>query len=233
LHANARQDFPMNTQLFAILTLALAGCAPQTDREKSSMVAAGEPVTPGVKACLERSAGLPSYQALKDKLPPDDDLAPSMEMQTNTGKPTPEEIQLLLEYHQDGLTPCRKLALLDLGGINPILAAPLAEGYADADASYVRLIQGQITWGGYATAAYVRHLMVSRKLTFANAQIDRKQEISQTQEIQRRQVAAAAMGQWAHQQQVLNQQQQMINAKSRPVTTNCSYNGPLLNCTTN
>ena len=149
-----------------------------------------------MKACLARSARLPSYQALKDKLPPDDDSALAMDLQTNTGKPTPAEMLLLLEYHQDGLTPCRKLALLDQGNISPLLAAPLAEGYADADASYVRLVQGQISWGGYATAAHVRHLMVSRKLSSANAQIDRKSEISQTQEIQRRQVAAAAMEQW-------------------------------------
>jgi hypothetical protein len=228
-----RQDFPMNTQLSAIFALALAGCAPQADREKSSTVAAGEQVGPGLRACLERSAGLPSYRALKDKLPPDDDSAPSMDLQTNTGKPTPEEIQLLLEYHQDGLTPCRKLALLDLGRSDPLLAAPLAEGYADADASYVRLVQGQITWGGYATAANVRHLMVSRKLAFAHTQIDRKVEASQNQETQRRQVATAAMGQWAYQQQVLNRQRQMIDPKSRPVTTNCSYNGPSLDCTTN
>jgi len=35
----------MNTPLLAIFVLALAGCAPQADRGKSSMAAAGEPVT--------------------------------------------------------------------------------------------------------------------------------------------------------------------------------------------
>ena len=222
----------MNARLFAILVLALAGCTPQADREKPAAVAAGEQTALGMKACLERSARLPSYQALKDKLPPDDDSALAMDLQTNTGKPTPAEMLLLLEYHQDGLTPCRKLALLDQGNISPLLAAPLAEGYADADASYVRLVQGQISWGGYATAAHVRHLMVSQKLSSANAQIDRKSEISQTQEIQRRQVAAAAMARWVSEQQALNQQWRMIDAQSRPVTTNCSYSGSLLTCTT-
>jgi hypothetical protein len=223
----------MNARLFAILVLVLAGCATQADREKPAAAAAGkERTAPGVKACLERSAGLPSFQLLKDKLPPDDDSAPAMDLQTNTGKPTPAEVLLLLEYHRDGLTPCRKLALLDQGSISPLLAAPLAEGYADADASYVHLVQGQISWGGYATAAHVRRLMVSRKLSSASAQIDRKSEVSQMQEIQRRQVAAAAMARWVSQQQVLNQKRRMIDTQSRPVTTNCSYNGPLLNCTT-
>jgi len=54
----------------------------------------------------------------------------------------------------------------------------------------VRSSRGKITWGGYATAAYVRHLMVSRKLAVANAQIDRKIGAIADQESQRRQLAA-------------------------------------------
>ena len=37
---------------------------------------------------------------------------------------------------------------------------------------------------------------------------------------------------WAYQQQVLQQNQQAINAANRPRMTNCQYVGTYLNCTT-
>jgi len=43
---------------------------------------------------------------------------------------------------------------------------------------------------------------------------------------------AAAFSQWAYQQQVLLQNQQMINAMGQPRMTNCQYVGTMLNCTT-
>jgi hypothetical protein len=49
-------------------------------------------------------------------------------------------------------------------------------------------------------------------------------------EIQQRQAALSALSQWAYQQQVVMQNQQMINAMNRPVMTSCRYIGATLNC---
>ena len=51
-------------------------------------------------------------------------------------------------------------------------------------------------------------------------------------EMQKRMVAAQMMQNWGYQMQVLNQQQQMINAVNRPLTTNCRYIGQIWSCTT-
>ena len=41
-----------------------------------------------------------------------------------------------------------------------------------------------------------------------------------------------ALQNWAYQQQILQQNQQLINAYNQPRMTNCQYAGAMLNCST-
>jgi hypothetical protein len=66
-----------------------------------------------------------------------------------------------------------------------------------------------------------------------SAEIQKNLNETHASEMARRQQAVDALAQWAYQQQVLQQRQQMVNAMNRPRITTCQYFGATLNCTTN
>lgn len=183
-------------------------------------------------AARDRAAALPSYQALKDKLPPLDGSPPSMELLTNASKPNVEDSSALLEFHREGLSPWRAVTLQDFAKVHPAYAAVAAEAYAAADQQYARLVRRESTWGEYATMSAQRTTAMRGALLRVDQQIKAELNNAHAYEIQQRQAAAAALSNWAYQQQVLLQNQQAINAANRPRMTNCQYVGTYLNCTT-
>lgn len=102
-------------------------------------------------ACRERFAAMPSYLALKDKLPPLEG-SPSMALQLNDTKPTAAEVSLLLDFHTAGLAPCRTALINNLAKTDSLLASIVAKNYSNNDRDYVRLMKREISWGAYATA---------------------------------------------------------------------------------
>jgi hypothetical protein len=74
-------------------------------------------------------------------------------------------------------------------------------------------------------------VQLQTRLATVSAAINRDLNASHNTEVAQRQ-AAAALSNWAYQQQVLLQNQQAVNAANRPRTTNCQYVGAYLNCTT-
>jgi hypothetical protein len=216
----------------AISVLCLSGCATGAQQQAAKMNEAAQVMRADAIAARDRAAALPSYQVLKDKIPPLDGSSPSMGLQTNASKPDPEEVAALLEFHRDGLSPWRAVVLQDFAKIHPAYAAVAAETYATGDQQYARLVRREISWGEYATSSTQRATAMRVALLRVDQQIKTELNNAHAYEVQQRQAAAAALSNWAYQQQVLLQNQQAINAANRPRMTNCQYVGAYLNCTT-
>jgi hypothetical protein len=134
-------------------------------------------------------------------------------------------------YHQQ-LAPCRKMMLEGFSHINPALVPPVANSFARSDSNYAKLVTQKSTWGEFVIEASAIARERQSKVSAIARAIDQGLAQSHNAEVAQRQAAAAALQNWSYQQQVLQQNQQAINAASRPRMTNCQYVGTYLNCTT-
>jgi hypothetical protein len=101
----------------AISLLCLSGCATGAQQQAAKMNEAAKAAISDATAARDRAAALPSYQALKDKIPPLDGSPSSMALQTNASKPNAEDVAALLEFHRDGLSPWRAVVLQDFAKV--------------------------------------------------------------------------------------------------------------------
>jgi hypothetical protein len=203
----------------ALVLLALGGCTTQAEKEVARMNAVHVEGLHKVEACVARLEAMPSYLALKDKLPPNGSNATiAMEVLTNGKRPNLEESAMLLELHRDGYSPCRKLSLDEQTRTNAAFGPPLASLYAKVDARHARLVKREISWGEYAAgvnedrAAY----RVEFQQTAARVNADLRQ--AHDAEVQRNANAMRAAA-------------ASIDA-NRPRTTYCTGVAPYITCTT-
>jgi hypothetical protein len=221
----------MRALAFVVALLVLGGCATKAQQEVSRLndvaVAGGQ----AIDACDQRLVQGAPYQALKAKLGPVDGATP-IALKANKDKAIPAEVQALYALHQDYLTPCRKIRIETVAKLHPDLVAILAETYANGDANLVRLTTRQISWGEYLTARDAISTDSKAKSVAVFSTLQKNLDVAHASELARRQVAATALSNWAHQQQVLLQQQQTIDATNPPRTTTCRYVGATLSCTT-
>lgn len=207
----------------------LAGCQTGAQQEMGRQATIMTTGFDRANACAAAVEVTPAFQLLKRYFPLKE--APSLQMQANRSKATPEEARAIFEAHSS-VAPCRKIRIETANAVDPLLAAPFAELYARTDAVYLGVAEKKITWGEFAQGYWAASAEFQKQYSAAAAQI--KQGLSQSHdaEVARRQRAAAAFSQWAQQQELLMQQQQVINAMNQPRMTNCSYIGTQLNCTT-
>ena len=171
--------------------LALAGCATPAQREDERLKAAAKQALAEMNACRTREAALPSYQALRDKLPPLDGSAPSLELETNRARPTPEEVPLLRAFLRDGILPCRKITLDKMAKVNPALVPPIVEAQAASSERYDRLMRREIAWSDFAMANYLITAALRAEAPERGCH-DRRagRALSKIREFQRRQAAS-------------------------------------------
>lgn len=203
----------------AFVLLGLGGCTTQAQNEAARMKAAFAEGQPEINACADKVQTMQSYLALKNKLPPlSSNAMASMELLTNSSKPTSEESAMLVELHRDGLLPCRQLAVARMNRVNPALATPMTVFYAKNDASYARLVKREITWGEHATTVNQDKTVYNAEYQQAFAKMNGDLNRSHNEESQRNADAMrrAAAG---------------IDA-SRPRTTYCTGVAPYITCTT-
>jgi hypothetical protein len=221
----------MRASPIIVVLLALGGCATEAQQETSRLQGVVATGRPEVEACDKRVEQSAPYQALRDRLGPRDGAAP-LALKANQDKATQAEVQELYALHQDYLTPCRKLRLETASKIHPAMVAVLAEAFSKYDADLVRLTTRQISWGEYLMARDAISAETQAKIAAVGSAMQKNLNEAHASEVARRQAAASALGQWAQQQQVILQNQQMINAMNQPRMTNCQYVGTYLNCTT-
>jgi hypothetical protein len=214
-----------------VVLLALGGCATQAQQEMSRLEGVASSSGPAIDACDQRLEQSAPYQALKGRLGPRDGAA-RIALKANQEKATPAEVQEIYALHQDYLMPCRKLRLELASKAHPAFVAVLAESYSKNDATLVRLVNRQISWGQYLTERDALSAEASASGAAVASALQKNLDQAHASELSRRQAAATALSNWAYQQQVLMQNQQMINAMNQPRMTNCQYVGTYLNCTT-
>ncbi len=145
------------------LLFGLAACTTAAEREVARMNRATTVALGEMAQCSARAEASEPFRKLRAKLPPVDGSSPSAALLADRSRPTEAEAALLVELHSGYIAPCRKLVIERLGTINPAFAEVAARNYADADAEYAKLVQGQESWGDYAQA------FVRRRAAFAQA----------------------------------------------------------------
>jgi hypothetical protein len=157
-------------------------------------------------------------------MPLDDIGRATLLQMADSTKATSREVELLSDRHSR-LQVCRKGFLEGLAKVTPSLVVVLLEEYAKSDENLVDLAQRKITWGDYITRARALSAELQSKSIAALQKIQANLEASHQQELAQRQAAFDAIARY-------NQNQQLINAINRPVTTNCNRFGAMVNCTT-
>jgi hypothetical protein len=142
---------------------------------------------------------------------------------TNESFISPEEAKLFGARYDEN-TGCRTSLLRALSTARPDLVPIIAGMYAKGAALVVRLIERKDTWGESARQSEAVLSDEREKIAAADHQWIAELNAANQAEMAQRQAAAAALLQWSA-------QQQMINAATRPVVTNCSRFGSSVNCT--
>ena len=175
-------------------------------------------------ACLQPINSDPTFEALTKHMPLEDINRATLLQMTDSTKATNHEVNLLSERHSR-IQSCRKIFLEGLAKVAPSLVAVWVEEYAKADQNLVDLARQNVTWGEYIARTKNILAELQTKYVAALQKIQTNLEASHQQELAQRQAAANAMLQYY-------QNQQLLNAISRPVTTNCNRFGSMVNCTT-
>jgi hypothetical protein len=176
-----------------------------------------------LKSCLQAVANKPEYAPL---LPHTPDLAtgePSMAQLTDETVPTPDDARLFVARH-DEMAPCRRQLLTTLSAVRPDAVPTLANAMTASDQVLVQLVERKITWAEGMRQHQQIMAQARDKLAAADREWFGEMRVENQAELDRRQAAANAMMQWSL-------QQQMINAATRPVVTNCNTLGSFVNCT--
>ncbi len=208
--------------LLCTVYLTVLGCITGAQKESARIQkVAAEP---------ERVAENPEYNGIKTKLYFGADNQPPIEMLTDKSHPTKEQIKLLYRVRND-IQRCRKILLEGPAKTNPFILLAFVNSFAESDKLWVEATGEKLAWGMFNQ----RRKDISTQTQVGLAQADmqiasqvRSQNESQSAlDMEQRQRAAAAIEQWAHQQQMLANQEQAIFAESQPHTTtiSCNYYG--------
>jgi hypothetical protein len=162
-------------------------------------------------------------------MPLDGSVYPTLSQLADESLPTDEDAKMIIALHND-MAPCRERLIEDTVKITPGFIPTMLQFYNASDLILVDLIQRKITWGeaNKRRSANINKFM--EKMQAVGYQIDRELAASNQAELAQRQAALNALSQWAQQQQVLMQNQQMMNSLNRPVITNCTRIGNSIKC---
>jgi hypothetical protein len=176
------------------------------------------------KACVQAVRDKPEYAPL---IPYNSDLNSgqlSMALLTDEHLATPVEARLFSARY-DETTPCRSHLLTALSTARPDLAPIYVKLLTKGIEITVDVVERKITLGEAARRSQAASADFQQNQAAANREWAADLNASHQAELAQRQAAADAMMQWSL-------QQQMINAATRPVVTNCNRFGSSVNCTT-
>lgn len=174
-----------------------------------------------MKACVTAAYNSPEVAAIRPRRPIDP--ADATLEQLNSGDlASPEEIKAAYALH-DQIVPCRKAGLETLAPAVPTLVPILSDAYEEGDAALLSLVNKKVTWGQYLQSEQHLETDLKAKIAAEMGRIQGEMQQSYAAEMQQRQAALQSMSNYL-------QNQQMINALSRPVYTNCSTFGSTTNC---
>jgi hypothetical protein len=216
--------------LLTVLLGVLGGCATAAQREAETIKATLTQTRAQVSACVAAINSDPAFADLDRHWPQADIGQATLSQQTDPTYATPRDVELISARH-DRLVPCRKANVEGYYRVAPAMASVYQEGYARSDELIIRLVKHQVSWGEYVAGARAINREESAKLLEAGQRLDAELDARNQRELAQRAIAAQALSNSMYQQQLINQNQQMINAVNRPVVTNCTQMGFSTNCT--
>ncbi len=207
----------------------MIGCETATQKHISNLTADIQAAEQRVYACLQNIETNPVYQGLSKHTPLTGRMTPSIEQLTDDTLPTEDESKVIVALHNE-LSQCRARGIEDLMKTVPSLVSIFVPAYLEGDLITVELIKRKITWG---EANKRKATIKNETMSKGHAEVQRLNQAyarSHEAELQQRQAAMNALSNWAYQQQVLLQNQQLINTINRPVMTNCTGAGRSIQC---
>jgi hypothetical protein len=214
------------TSVIAIAAL-LAGCATAAQRQYQAMASNNQSAVQELQACTKALYDSPEYAPLRRHAPYKVSDA-TLEQLSDNSLATDDEIKLILALHPQ-LQSCRKQALDRITQSTPTLVPIMLGVVTKGEDSLIDLIQKKQSWGAHVrrvrdvVVAGAAELQVEGQKIMAGLLQSHEAELAQRQAAA--QAMAASFAQYA-------QTQQIINSMNRPVFTNCSEMGNMLNCTT-
>jgi len=206
----------------AVLTAALlGGCATAAQQQYQAMATGNQALIAQGKSCVIEAYNGPEGAMVRSHLPIDAREITLAQL-ADQSLPTKQEVAAVLALHPR-IQACRKAILDGLLGTMPSVVPVLAREFAGADDDTIAFVQRKLSWGERVRRARDRYLALQAELQTEERQIVAGLERSHEAELTRRQAAADAMARWA-------QTQQVINAMNRPVFTNCTGTGSMVNC---
>jgi hypothetical protein len=213
----------MRVGIIAIAAIGLlaAGCATQAQMQANKIRAGYKETVASFNTCVEAATQPVKTSGLLSHFPLNTREVTTAQMADDT-YPTAVEKQEVASFH-DAVTKCRNQEAESLSSFAPSVATVIYENNNRSDAITLYLVQGKLTWGQYVVSIKENGTKYTGELQRAERQIDQQLQVDNQAELDRRQRALDSINNSL-------QQQQMINAINRPVTTSCSRFGSTVNC---
>jgi hypothetical protein len=207
---------------FSLVALALlCGCPTAAQRQFQAMKTNNQQAASEIKSCGIAVYNSPEAGPIRVHVPYNIADA-TLEQLSDKSLATPSEVQAMLALHPK-TQECRKAFLNSVGQSEPSLVPILIASYNRSDDDVLAVIQRRMTWGDRVRRARDRAPETQAAVQAADQRVVSGLNQEHQAEMAQRQRAAEAMAAWA-------QNQQMINAINRPVITNCSGFGNMVNC---
>lgn len=228
---------PLRLVCICAICLTVLGCITGAQKESTrTQRAAPEPTSLGLD-CVQRVAENPQYEGIKTKLYFGADNQPPLETLADKSHPTKEQIKLLYEIRDD-VQRCRKILLEGPAKTHPVILLALVNSFTESDKLWAEAAGGKLAWGSFNQRRKDLSAQAEANVRQADTQIasqaQSRNENQSQPDSEQRQRATAGIEQWAHQQQILANQQQAIFAGSQPriTTISCKYygNGNMVTC---
>jgi hypothetical protein len=204
-----------------LLAGLLGGCATAAQRQYQAMATGNLAILAQAQNCTTEVYNSPDAASIRSHSPIDPREATLAQL-SDQSLPNKQEIAAVLVLHPR-LQACRKAILDGLLNTTPSVIPILTKEYAGADDDTIAFVQRKMSWGERVKRARDRLIGLQASLEAEQQRIIAGLERSHEAELARRQAATNAISQWA-------QTQQVINAMNRPVFTNCTGMGSMVNC---
>jgi hypothetical protein len=211
------------TRLTLLAVFAIGGCATAAQRQAQQANTATREAAAQVQACVAAIFAKPEYASLVPHTPNLATGQHTMAQLTNESFISPEDAKLFSARYDES-SGCRTRFLNAMSAARPDLVPILAGTYTKGAALVVRLVERKDTWGESARQSDAVLSDEREKLAAADHQWIADLNAANQAEMAQRQAAAGVLLQWSA-------QQQMINAATRPIVTNCNRLGSSVNCT--
>jgi hypothetical protein len=201
--------------------LLVAGCATAAQRQYQAISTNTQAVGAAAMACLRPIYESPEAAPLRPHIPLDVREATLRSLRTPRSRARQRSMPSM--YCNPRQKACQRAFLDGLARSTPSIVPILADQYSKGDDDLLLLIQRKISWGEIVRSRRDSSLAVQAAMQAEGRRIAGTLEQQHAGELAQRQAALDAIARWA-------QTQQLINAMSRPVFTNCSQFGSMTNC---